>query len=167
MAAEWKSFTVLILTSLSLKKNELDSANTTATTALVTPLMSSYLLEEMSALRAEMSAMAEKRGVMEDEGEDERQLHRLSGRVEQLSSRLSSVEAFARSNLSAEVDANRDELEGLHRRVKHFIQSLLKVKELPAEVNAMERRLEAMDATLERMVEEGWNGVKANGTFEL
>ena len=82
--------------------------------------MSSYLLEELAAVRAEQAAAVSALADHREEG------RKAADRMEAMSEKLDALDDVTRTELAKEVDKNREGLILLRKRVNHYVQNLLK-----------------------------------------
>ena len=75
----------------------------------------------------------------------------LRRRLSQHDDELKGLAADAEEN-SSSIGANRNNLVRLSEKVTYFQQNVLKVKKLPAMMNALERRIEALDDNFSKVV---------------
>ena len=75
----------------------------------------------------------------------------LRRRLSQHDDELKGLAATAEEN-SSSARANRNNLLRLSEKVTYFQQNVLKVKKLPAMMNALERRIEALDDNFSKVV---------------
>ncbi len=77
---------------------------------------------------------------------------------------LDSLQTSVDTEVSHAIARNGAGLAQLLERVNHFVRSLLKVKELPAEVNALTKKIKVLDETLLSLVVEQQSEVGVNET---
>ncbi len=147
----------------------------------------SDLESDLDSLRREVSALAlAQRAQLGAAQELESALERMGERGEAAEGRLTALEEETRGEIARGVKENRRELKLLLQKVNHFIKTLLKVtekkrkkklkyvlaifffqvKELPAEVRALEKRLEALDSNV-ALLASGGGGRGGEGLTEV